>query len=140
MFMLKLTCASRYNTIIHSQQLNKICIIGLIYSPTLFELKDVMSPINIDPEENEVRHILRYALLDGMRVLDIGCGDGKLTCEYAARAASVIAFDPDISDLRTAVNERPEELSQRVQFLAAQAGSLPLPKDYFDTAIFTSSL
>ncbi len=32
--------------------------------------------------------------LDGARVIEIGCGDGRLTFRYAAAARSVLAIDP----------------------------------------------
>jgi ubiquinone/menaquinone biosynthesis C-methylase UbiE len=99
-----------------------------------------MSPIRIDPDDNRIRSLLRYTPLSGKRVLDIGCGEGDFTFEYAGQAELVIGVDPDLSDLRIALNERPEDLSKQVQFLAARAQALPFPSETFDTAIFTCSL
>jgi len=50
-----------------------------------------------------VRQIERYARLRGRRVLEIGCGDGRLTVQLARRASFVFAIDPDptaIADAR----------------------------------------
>ena len=34
-------------------------------------------------------------IFTGAHVIEVGCGDGRLTKRYAERAASVLAFDPD---------------------------------------------
>ena len=47
-----------------------------------------------DPERHEIDALL--ALLPSQPdVVEIGCGDGRLTLRYADRARSVIAIDPD---------------------------------------------
>jgi 16S rRNA A1518/A1519 N6-dimethyltransferase RsmA/KsgA/DIM1 with predicted DNA glycosylase/AP lyase activity len=53
-------------------------------------------PIDLDPEEREISALLELVPdLHRARVVEAGCGDGRLTRRYAARAASVLAFDPD---------------------------------------------
>jgi 16S rRNA A1518/A1519 N6-dimethyltransferase RsmA/KsgA/DIM1 with predicted DNA glycosylase/AP lyase activity len=50
----------------------------------------------IDPEGREIAALEALApTLDGARVIEIGCGDGRLTRRYSARAGSVLAIDPD---------------------------------------------
>ena len=50
----------------------------------------------IDPEGCEVAALEEMVpTLEGAHVIEIGCGDGRLTRRYAARAASVLAIDPD---------------------------------------------
>jgi 16S rRNA A1518/A1519 N6-dimethyltransferase RsmA/KsgA/DIM1 with predicted DNA glycosylase/AP lyase activity len=52
--------------------------------------------MQIDPEEQEIGALLALVPnLQSSRVVEVGCGDGRLTRRYAARAASVFAFDPD---------------------------------------------
>ena len=53
-------------------------------------------PIELDPEEHEIRALLAFVPnLHSAHVVEIGCGDGRLTRRYAARAVSIFAFDPD---------------------------------------------
>jgi 2-polyprenyl-3-methyl-5-hydroxy-6-metoxy-1,4-benzoquinol methylase len=50
--------------------------------------------IRVDPEGNETRALFDLVAFDGQQVLEIGCGDGRLTWRYADRAAHVTAIDP----------------------------------------------
>ena len=53
-------------------------------------------PIQLDPEEHEITALVELLPnLHQSRIVEVGCGDGRLTRRYAARAASVLAFDPD---------------------------------------------
>jgi 2-polyprenyl-3-methyl-5-hydroxy-6-metoxy-1,4-benzoquinol methylase len=50
--------------------------------------------VRTDPEGNETVALFELAALDGAGVLEIGCGDGRLTWRYAERAAHVTAIEP----------------------------------------------
>jgi 2-polyprenyl-3-methyl-5-hydroxy-6-metoxy-1,4-benzoquinol methylase len=56
----------------------------------------------LDPEEAHLAALRRLADFRGQRALEMGCGDGRLTVGIARDAASVLAFDPDRADIRTA--------------------------------------
>ena len=56
----------------------------------------------IDPEGVETRALAQLARVDGLRVLELGCGNGRLTFRYAAKAASVLAVDPDAERIKEA--------------------------------------
>ena len=47
------------------------------------------------PPGMEVRLIQRYVSLTGRRILEIGCGDGRLTRQLALLANHVVAIEPD---------------------------------------------
>ncbi len=72
--------------------------------------------IRADPENNETRALFDLAVFEGKRVLEIGCGDGRLTWRYAGRAAHVTAIDPFAEGIRRANENLPPELRDRVEF------------------------
>ena len=49
----------------------------------------------LDPEGAHLAALLRLGNFRGLRVLEHGCGEGRLTVGIAADAVSVLAFDPD---------------------------------------------
>jgi 2-polyprenyl-3-methyl-5-hydroxy-6-metoxy-1,4-benzoquinol methylase len=89
-----------------------------------------------DPEEHEAEALKRVAPpFAGARVLEIGCGSGRLTAAYAADAASVIAIDPDpdaIDELRAALPS--------VTAHAAGIEDFDLPPASVDIVLFAWSL
>jgi len=56
--------------------------------------------------------------LSGKRVLEVGCGDGRMTLRYAERAAQVIGIDPDGDKISQAIRMTPQSLQDRVSFYA----------------------
>ena len=49
----------------------------------------------LDPEGAHLAALRRLADFRGQRVIEVGCGDGRLTLPVARDAAQVLAFDPD---------------------------------------------
>ena len=93
-----------------------------------------------DPENIERRFLQRYfPQLEG-RVLDIGCGDGRLTWSLAGNARHIVGIDLDMQDLRIAQKALREEEPKKLDFTAAQGESLPFAKETFSQAIFSWSL
>ena len=92
-----------------------------------------------DPEGSETRYLSRFAKPDGKTVLEVGCGDGRLTWRYARHARQVAAIDLQRDDLRVAVIERPSDLENRAGFLQADSIRLPFRGSAFDLAIFAWS-
>lgn len=73
-------------------------------------------PIQIDPEQNEIHALLNMVDLDDRRVLEIGCGNGRLTRRYAAQARQVIAIDPYEPDIEKARANLPATMRAHVHF------------------------
>ena len=93
-----------------------------------------------DPEETEVRHLRDFADLSGARVLEVGCGEGRLTWRYAGAAGRVVGIDPDPKRLDVALRDCPPALRSSVMFALAKAESLPFPRETFDRAVLAWSL
>ena len=98
--------------------------------------------LRFDPEGHETEAL--FALLpewERARVLEIGCGDGRLTLRYARRAAHVVAIDPDEDDIRTARGQLPPDLTGRVDYRAETLeGFRSRPDERFDIALLSWSL
>jgi 2-polyprenyl-3-methyl-5-hydroxy-6-metoxy-1,4-benzoquinol methylase len=60
--------------------------------------------------------LFALAELNGRRVLEIGCGDGRLTWRYADKTAHVTAIDPFEGSIAHARETTPDELKGRVEF------------------------
>jgi ubiquinone/menaquinone biosynthesis C-methylase UbiE len=92
-----------------------------------------------DPEQNETKHLLKYADFSGRRVLEIGCGEGRLTWRYASKPALTVGIDSDRDALRVATIDRPSDLEEQVHFSNTQAEWLPFPREMFDLAVLAWS-
>jgi 2-polyprenyl-6-hydroxyphenyl methylase / 3-demethylubiquinone-9 3-methyltransferase len=90
-----------------------------------------------DLHDAEPRRIEALVPLDGARVLDVGCGEGRLTGFAAARAASVYAFDPNAERVETARGSADPE---RVRFGVHGAEALDVERESFDVALCGWSL
>jgi len=90
-----------------------------------------------DLHEAEPRRIESVVPLEGARVLDVGCGEGRLTGFAAARAASVYAFDPNAERLEQA---RAAADAERVRFGVHGAEALDVDRESFDVALCGWSL
>jgi 2-polyprenyl-3-methyl-5-hydroxy-6-metoxy-1,4-benzoquinol methylase len=97
--------------------------------------------IRTDPEGNETEELFDLVGFDGAEVLEIGCGDGRLTWRYADRAAHVTAIEP-FGDSVARANERLRETNLPVEFRHVDLGDFAAgtDPDVFDVALLSWSL
>jgi 16S rRNA A1518/A1519 N6-dimethyltransferase RsmA/KsgA/DIM1 with predicted DNA glycosylase/AP lyase activity len=89
-----------------------------------------------DPEEHEAAALAAVvSSFASLRVLEIGCGDGRLTRRYTTEAASIIAVDPDAD----AIGELRAELPH-VDARAMGEEELVIADHSVDVVIFAWSL
>lgn len=99
-----------------------------------------MRGVQKDPEGRELATLDRLVSLAGTRVLEIGCGDGRLTWSLAEQARHVLAIDPDRQAIARARRSVPKPLKDHVRFAVGQAETFRLPEGDFDAAVFSWSL
>lgn len=88
----------------------------------------------------EPRLIERFVSLRNKRVLEIGCGDGRLTFQYAPRASSVLAIDPDRPSIDEALFQQRAGGASNIDFRLGSIERLANPGAPFDVALFSWSL
>lgn len=96
--------------------------------------------LRLDPEGAHLAALRRLGDFRGRRVLELGCGDGRLTLGIAAEAASVLAFDPDAEAVGRARRALPAELAERVSYQVASGKELEIEPQSFDLVVFSWSL
>lgn len=94
----------------------------------------------LDPEDRETQALHDYVDFGGQRVLEIGCGDGRLTWRYADRAAHIVAIDPKADDIETARADCPDDLLPKIEFRVARLAELNHLAEKFDLALLSWSL
>ena len=94
----------------------------------------------LDPEGRHLAVLCELADFRGARVLEIGCGDGRLTAGIAPDSAFVLATDPDAESVAEAERSLAAELRERVTFQVAAAAEIEVPATSFDLLLFSWSL
>ncbi len=94
-----------------------------------------------DPEHNEIKFLNQFSNFStSQRVLEIGCGDGRLTWRYARSVGRVVGVEIARDDLRIARIDHPSDLTDKVVFANADSIHLPFAKETFDLAVLSWSL
>lgn len=85
---------------------------------------------------NETRQaVLRHAPLNGKRILEVGCGPGRVTRMLSDDAGLIIGIEPEFGALREAKDCLPD-----IPFLCGSGMDLPFSSGSFDAVLFTLSL
>jgi predicted RNA methylase len=99
-----------------------------------------MNNVRIDPENSETSALAEFAdNFAGKRVLEVGCGDGRVTWLYASHATVVHAIDPDQDDIAAARKGLPLGLKGKVYFEATSIEAFT-PETRFEAVLMSWSL
>jgi 2-polyprenyl-3-methyl-5-hydroxy-6-metoxy-1,4-benzoquinol methylase len=98
--------------------------------------------IRSDPENNEIRALFELVDFSGKHVLEIGCGDGRLSRRYAEAAAHVTGIDPFEQAISRAKANQADTLRDQIEFhhIDFEDFAAARESDMFDIAILSWSL
>ena len=71
-----------------------------------------------DQDKIESRALDDIVDFHGQNVLEVGCGDGRLTWLYADKPRHIMAIDPDAEQIALAKVNLPNQLRSRIEFQA----------------------
>jgi len=97
-------------------------------------------PVLLDPEEAETRALHTLIDFTGKDVLEIGCGDGRMTWRFADAARSVLALDPVAKSIAEAQAVATVQSRSNARFQVADITTAMLPHATCDVAVFSWSL
>ena len=89
---------------------------------------------------DELREWGGSRLVRGKRVLDLGCGDGRLALGVASLAKRVDGIDPDPAAIEAAKRNARKAGVRNVRFATGAAQHLPYPDATFDLVILSWTL
>ncbi len=94
----------------------------------------------VDPDRNEIHALERVTDWHGKRVIEIGCGNGRLTLRLARLGAIVHAIDPNADLIREAGEKLPRRLAQHISYNVGSAEHLDSIDGSFEMGVFAWSL
>lgn len=95
----------------------------------------------IDPAGEEVQMLAQATQWRGKHVLEVGCGDGRLTLRLARLGpARIEALDPDPKLISAARQRLPKRYAGRVAYQSGDALQVGHPANAFDVVLLSWSL
>lgn len=96
--------------------------------------------VRLDPDGVEKKAIHGLVDFADKDVLEIGCGDGRVTWSYAPLSRSVLALDVKQHEIAKAIFRTPPSLKPRIVFRVADITTASIPPASYDVAVYSSSL
>ena len=94
--------------------------------------------VRVDPERNEIRALKQAGTWRGKKVLEIGCGDGRLTLRLASLGPKLIqAIDPSADLIHAARKILPMGKAKQIRYQVGSAERLKYPSNSFDMVVFS---
>jgi len=84
---------------------------------------------------SDLPNIEEFVQLNGKTLLEVGCGDGRLTALIANKVESITGIDPDENSIETA-----RKNINGVNFLVGSGEKLDFANESFDIVLFSYSL
>jgi len=98
------------------------------------------SPLGRITDALEERLLLdRIGPASGLRILDVGCGDGVLATRLAQGGGQVTGLDAS-ADMIAAARSRAKAAGVEVDLVEGDAGDLPFPAGHFDSVVSVATL
>src|SRR5262245_51328989 len=94
----------------------------------------------VDRERNEINALRQVTDWRDKKVLEIGCGSGRLTRRIARLGANIEAIDPNPNLINVARQALPRSFAPHVRFNVGKTTRLEYSKCKFDLALFSWSL
>ena len=92
----------------------------------------------MDPAGEEIRALKKITDWRGKRVLEAGCGNGRLTLRLAGLGATkILAVDPDPTAIRAARKALPEKYKERIEYRVGNAEHVKQKAAQFDIVVFS---
>ncbi len=91
----------------------------------------------LDPDNKYIQMINVHTPLAGATILEIGCGNGRITADMAQYASKVVATDLDNKAIKLAIQNN---TASNVDFIYTPDGFPDLQANSFDLVIYTLSL
>jgi ubiquinone/menaquinone biosynthesis C-methylase UbiE len=96
--------------------------------------------LRLDPEKAEIEAVRTTVDWHGRRVLEIGCGDGRLARRLVRLGTRVVAVDPAAAEVHQGLADRPRTYREKLEFAVAEGERLPFKATSFDIVVFGWSL
>jgi 2-polyprenyl-3-methyl-5-hydroxy-6-metoxy-1,4-benzoquinol methylase len=96
--------------------------------------------LKIDVEGNEISALKEVTDWRGKKVLEIGCGNGRLTRRLARLGANIHAIDPQPELVKIARENIPHSFAPRVRLSVGKSSRLAYATNTFDVVLFSWSL
>lgn len=96
--------------------------------------------IKVDENHLAIKYMLKHVDFKAKDVLEIGCGDGRMSFQVAQYAKSLIGIDPDIDEISLARKNMDNQNVINTKFQVGSLEDININANEFDIVLFSLSL